>query len=97
MPEPLPAWAQAQDEWLLLRIKVVPGAARTRIAGPLGDHLKVQVAAPPTAGRANAALIACLADWLGIPPRDIRITSGHNQARKCLHIPDMPLPVPSDH
>ncbi len=44
-----------------------PGAARTRVLGRYGDRLKVEVAAPPEDGKANAALIAFLAKRLGVP------------------------------
>ena len=47
-------------------MKVVPGASRTRLAGQLGDALKVAVAAPPEAGKANAALIELLAQVFAV-------------------------------
>jgi len=34
-----------------LNIKVIPGASRDRIAGKLGDAIKVQVSVPPSVAR----------------------------------------------
>jgi len=65
-----------------LAVKVVPGAARTRIAGVLGDALKVTLAAPAEAGKANRALLAHLADALALRPADLELLAGHSHPRK---------------
>ncbi len=65
-----------------LLVKVVPGASRTRIAGQLGNALKVAVAAPPEGGQANRALVALLAELLGVRKADVQIISGHSQPLK---------------
>ncbi len=67
-------------------VKVVPGAARDRIVGALGDALKVQVAAPPEQGKANARLCELLARALGVPARAVAIAAGHGSARKLVHV-----------
>jgi hypothetical protein len=71
---------------IVLQVKAVPGASRTRIAGVLGDRLKVQVAAPPEGGKANDALCKLLAETLGVPLRQVTVTQGHAQARKTLSV-----------
>lgn len=73
----------------LLRVKVVPGASRTRIAGMLGDRLKVQLAAPPEASKANKALCALLAKTFDIGKTDLQITSGVTQPQKTVIITKM--------
>ncbi|HOO16707.1 MAG: DUF167 domain-containing protein [Phycisphaerae bacterium] len=65
-----------------LRVKVVPGASRSRLAGRLGDALKVAVAAPPEGGKANAALIELLASALGVKRADLAVVSGHGNPLK---------------
>jgi uncharacterized protein (TIGR00251 family) len=70
----------------LLRIKAVPGARRDEIVGPLGDRLKVRVAAPPEDGRANDALCALIADALGLPTRAISVVVGPGSALKTLRV-----------
>jgi uncharacterized protein len=67
-------------------LKVVPGAARTRIVGALGDALKVQVAAPPEGGKANAAVCELLAATFGVPVRAVTVVSGHGHARKVVAV-----------
>lgn len=69
-----------------LAVKVVPGASREGVAGWLGASLKVRVAAPPERGRANAAVMALLAEALDVPKESVRIVSGHGSARKLVEI-----------
>lgn len=80
------AIATASDGAVLVKIKVVPGASRTRIAGLLGDRMKVQVAAPPEGGKANAALCELLADLLGVGKASVQVIEGHTQPRKSVRI-----------
>ena len=67
-------------------VKVVPGASRDRIVGPLGETLKIQVAAPPEKGKANRAVIALLAKATGLQVRQITVVSGPTSSRKKLHL-----------
>ncbi len=63
-------------------VKVVPGASRDRVVGPLGEALKVAVRKPPEAGAANAAVVALLADVLQVQRAHVRIVRGHANPRK---------------
>jgi len=76
---------RADDQELL--IKVVPGSSQERVAGTLGDRLKVQVREPPSDGRANVALLRLLAAWLDCSERDLQITHGATQAWKTVRLP----------
>lgn len=67
---------------LVLRVHVQPGAGRGAVAGVHGDALKVRVAAPPVEGRANAAVLALLAQALAVAPSALRITAGEHGRRK---------------
>ncbi len=69
-----------------IRVKAVPGASRDRIVGPLGDALKIQVAAAPERGKANAAIEKLLAAALGVSPRDVAVTRGHGHPRKTVSV-----------
>ena len=75
----LPPFAKLVPGGLELRLKVVPGASRTALAGVLGARLKVRVAAPPEGGKANRAVADLLSAWLGAPTR---ITAGLAHAEK---------------
>ena len=59
-----------------LRLRVSPGAARSRIVGRDGDAWKVRVGAPPESGKANQALLELLAATLEIPRNRIEIVAG---------------------
>ena len=63
-----------------IRLKVVPGANRSEVVGPLGDRLKVRVAAPAEGGKANRAVVRLLREWL--PARRVTIVFGHGSAEK---------------
>lgn len=70
----------------LISVKVVPGASRSRIAGPHGDALKVQVAAPPERGRANDAVCDLFAEALGVPRRAVSVARGLTSPSKTIRV-----------
>jgi len=51
-----------------------------------GDVLKVRIAAPPVDGKANAAVVALLAQELGVAPRAVSITLGERSCDKVVTI-----------
>ncbi len=59
----------------ILPVKVVPGASRDRIAGLLGDELKVTTAAAAEKGRANQAVAKILARAIGVPASAVELVS----------------------
>ena len=71
---------------MLLPVKVVPGASRTRCLGELDGRAKIAVAAPPEAGKANKALVAFLAGLLGLKKTAVTIDAGRASALKTIRI-----------
>jgi uncharacterized protein YggU (UPF0235/DUF167 family) len=76
---------------LSLFVRVTPNAGRDAIEGvELRDDgsavLRLRVKAVPDKGRANAAVIALLANALGIPKSAITLTSGDTARLKTLAI-----------
>jgi uncharacterized protein YggU (UPF0235/DUF167 family) len=68
----VPAWARDVPGGCELDLLVQPRASRTRAAGEHDGRLKVQLAAPPVDGEANAALGAILERLEpGLPPRGV--------------------------
>ena len=51
-----------------------------------GESLKVRLGAPPVNGAANDALIALLAEELGVPRRAIQILSGASSRSKFVQV-----------
>lgn len=71
---------------VVIRVKVVPGARRERVAGVLGDRLKLAVAVPPEKGKANEAVCALVAKTLGVAVRDVQVVAGHTQPLKTVEV-----------
>jgi uncharacterized protein len=69
-----------------LSVRVHPGAKRDAITGTHGDALKISLTTPPTDGRANAALIAFLAERLKIPRLSIELIAGAASRSKTLRL-----------
>jgi uncharacterized protein len=77
---------RAHPEGTALIVRVVPGAARSALAGLGGGALRVRVAAPAVKGKANAALLAFLAGRLGLRPRALRLAAGERGREKLVVI-----------
>ena len=73
-----------------LRLKVQPKARRNLIVGVAPDRggpaLKVAVNAPPEDGKANAAVIALLAETFGVAKAAISVVAGATDRRKLVEI-----------
>jgi uncharacterized protein (TIGR00251 family) len=67
---------------IVLTLHIQPAARRTGVVGRHGDRLKIAVAAPPADGRANAALIAFLAETLALPKSSFALVSGASSREK---------------
>jgi uncharacterized protein (TIGR00251 family) len=66
----------------IIPIRAVPRSGRSALDGVVEGALRVRIAAPPVEGAANKALIAFLAEVLGVPKRDLTITTGEHGRRK---------------
>lgn len=75
-----------RDGGVEFALKVVPGASRTRIAGMLGEALKLAVAAPPEGGKANAAVAELVAEALGVARSAVTIIAGQSQPQKRVRV-----------
>ena len=82
----LPAWAREGAGGAVLEILVQPRASRTRVVGEHDGRLKVQLAAPPVDGEANAALLLFLAGALGVKRADVALLAGETGRRKRVRI-----------
>jgi uncharacterized protein len=93
---------QRGSEGLTIAVKAQPGARRA-VIGPVlaaapapgwpDARLKVAINAPPEDGRANAAILAILAAWLGVKPAAITLTAGTTaRDKKFLVTGDVEIP-----
>ena len=79
-------WLTADNNGVTLRLHIQPGAKKTEVTGLHGEALKIRLAAPPVDGKANACLIAFLADRLGVAKATITLVSGDTSRAKRVRI-----------
>lgn len=79
-------WLRCDEGRVRLTLHVQPGARKTEAAGEHGDCLKIRLAAPPVDGKANAALLAWLAERFGVARREVALLSGDKSRRKVVEI-----------
>ena len=68
------------------RVKVQPKASRDQVVGYRDGVLQLRVTAPPDKGRANAGVVALLADALGVAKSRVRIVRGQSSQDKVLTV-----------
>ena len=79
-------WVREAPGGVILEILVQPRASRTRVIGEHDGRLKIQLAAPPVDGEANAALVDFLAHALGARRSDVTIERGDTGRRKTVRV-----------
>jgi uncharacterized protein len=72
-----------------IAVKVHPRARRTALAGRFGDAWKLDLAAPPTDGKANQECIRFLAERADVPQSRVRIISGASARMKIVEVQGM--------
>lgn len=78
---------------MILRVRVLPNAARSEIVGweddpAHGRLLKIRIAAPPVDGKANTALRDFLAERLKVPRFRVNLLRGGGFRIKTFELPD---------
>jgi uncharacterized protein (TIGR00251 family) len=69
-------------EGAALAVRAQPGARKNAVLGEQAGALKVAVTAPPEDGRANAAIVELLRDWLGVKRSQVALLSGERSRNK---------------
>ena len=73
-----------------LAVRVTPRASRNEIVELLEDGtIKVRLASPPSDSEANDALLAFMADILGVPQSQLDIVAGGVGRDKLISVVDM--------
>jgi uncharacterized protein len=81
-----PPWLREEGGAVTLELLVQPRASRTRVVGEHDGRLKLQLAAPPVDGEANAALVEYLARALGVPRASVVLLRGETGRRKTVKV-----------
>jgi uncharacterized protein (TIGR00251 family) len=74
------------DGSITLTIHARPGAKRSGVTGVHGDCLRIQLAAPAVEGKANAALLAFLAEAFAVPKHALTLVQGVRSRRKIVRV-----------
>lgn len=81
-----PVWARRTADGWALAVHVQPGAKRSAVAGLHGERLKLRIAAPALDGRANDALVAFVAETLGVAKHRVAVAKGAQSREKLLAV-----------
>jgi uncharacterized protein (TIGR00251 family) len=76
----------AQEVKARISVRVHPNARRSGFAGMIGEHHKLNVAAPPTDGRANQACVDFLAEFFGIRRSAVQLVTGQTNRTKLFEL-----------
>jgi hypothetical protein len=79
---------------LLLDCHLQPKASCDEFAGLHGERLKIRLTAPPVEGKANAHLLAFLADAFGVAKSRVHLVSGELNRQKRVRI-ELPQRLPA--
>jgi uncharacterized protein len=71
---------------VLLPVKIVPGASRTRFLGEWQGRARIAVAAAPEKGKANQAVIDLISGLLDIHGRQVAVIAGTTSPLKTIRI-----------
>jgi uncharacterized protein (TIGR00251 family) len=80
-----PAFLRQQGKTLLVPVRVLPRSSRNELTCE-AEGLRAHLTAPPVEGAANAALIALVAERLGVPRRQVSLVRGAAARQKLLAI-----------
>ena len=80
---------QPHPEGATLAVRAQPGAKKNAVLGERAGALKVSVTAPPEDGRANAALVEVLKEWLDVKRSQVELLSGKSNRNKVFLIRDI--------
>ena len=69
-----------------LSVRVHPGARKNAVSGVHDGAVKISLTTPPVDGRANEALIAFVAEVLGIPRARVSLVAGATSRAKVLRV-----------
>jgi uncharacterized protein (TIGR00251 family) len=77
---------ETDGDGISIRIRVIPRARRTELAGVRSGELLVRLNAPPVDGAANEELVTFLAALLGVPRRSVTVVSGARSRHKRVRV-----------
>jgi uncharacterized protein len=80
------AAVSASPRGAVVRLRVIPRAKVTALDGMYAGAVRLRVAAPPADGKANAAVLSCLAGVLGVRRQDLTLVRGAKGRDKAVEV-----------
>lgn len=87
-----PGFLRRGPSGVTVDLRVQPRARRAALE-PVDGGLKVQVTAPPEDGKANAAVIALLAEQWRLPKSSFDVIKGQTSRAKTVHVSGEPAAI----
>ena len=78
----LPAWLRDTADGVEISVYVQPGAKTTEVSGEHDGALKLRINAPPVEGKANAAVVAFVAERCGVAKNRVALIAGELNRHK---------------
>ena len=79
-------FARDMADGCTVSVRVHPGARRNAVSGVHDGTVKISLTTPPVDGRANEALIAFVAELLGLPKGRVSLVAGVTSRTKVLRV-----------
>ena len=76
------AWYRWDGADLILDCHLQPKASKDEFAGLHGERLKIRLTAPPVEGKANAAVVAFVAERCGVAKNRVALIAGELNRHK---------------
>jgi uncharacterized protein YggU (UPF0235/DUF167 family) len=77
-----------------ISVRVHPRASRNAVRADGAGGAEVWTTAPPADGKANEAVRRLLAEWLHVPPTEVRIVAGVASRTKIVEVEGLAHPPP---
>ena len=75
---------------MMIRVRVIPNADMSEMAGRIGSTVRVRIATPEIDGGANNELVDFLSDFLEVKGRGVKILRGEKGKEKTVEIQGRP-------
>ena len=73
---------------MYVKVRVIAGAKKESVEEASAGHFKISVKEPAERNLANRRVVELVARHYILPPKQVRIISGHTSPSKILSIPD---------
>ncbi len=83
---------QETPQGVVVPVQAQPGARQNAVTGEHAGRLRVAVTQAPEKGKANKALIAVLADALGLKKSQVALVAGETSSQKKFLVTGVSLP-----